>query len=145
MTENYEERPLTAPMNGERPFPPMQPPLAQPIKGDPEPKLSFPEQMSELGKKFSFSSFMECEDLPGYKNITAGVGVNLPFPSKTTKVTAGIEARASVFNTPEGAQMTKGVLPSLRVTQDLGKNTQLMARISPSSREYAKIGVQFNF
>lgn len=96
-------------------------------------------------KTFSLDSFVECKDLPGYKKLTAGLGVNLPFPSDSTKVTLGAEARVSVFNTTKGADVTKGIAPSLRATQELGKNAQLMARISPSPSEYARIGVRFNF
>lgn len=102
-----------------------------------------PPEMPE--KTFSFDSFLECKDLPCYKKLTAGIGVNLPFPSDSTKVTLGAEARVSVFNTPKGADVTKGIAPSLRVTQELGENAQLMARISPSPSEFARIGVQLKF
>lgn len=146
MTENFEDAqlPLHLPLQPPEIF--EKQPLNPQMDGEPvPPKLSFSEEMSQLGKKFSFGSFTECTDLPGYKNVTAGVGVNLPFPGKTTKVTAGVEARTSVFAAPKGAEMTKGVVPSLRVTQDLGKNAKLIARVSPAGSEYAKIGVQFNF
>lgn len=97
-------------------------------------------------KTFTLDSFVECNDLlPCSKKLIAGLGVNLPFPSDSTKVTLGAEARVSVFNTPKGTKITKGVLPALRVTQELGKNAQLMARISPSPSEFARIGVQLKF
>lgn len=146
MSENFEKQPLNPPIGDREQFqnPPLNPPMDE--EGLPsEPKPTFSEQMSELGKKFSFGSFTECTDLPGYKNVTAGFGVNLPFPSDSTKVTLGVDASASLFAMPKGAEMTKGVKPSLRVTQDLGKNAQLMARVSPSPNEYARIGVRFNF
>lgn len=102
-----------------------------------------PPEMPE--KTFSFDSFLECKDLPCYKKLTAGIGVNLPFPSDSTKVTLGAAARVSVFNTPKGTKVKKGVLPALRVTHELGENAQLMARISPSPSEFARIGVQLKF
>lgn len=96
-------------------------------------------------KAFSLDSFVECKDLPCYKKLTAGLGVNFPLQSDSTKITLGAEARVSVFNTPKGTKVTKGILPALRVTQELGKNAQLMARISPSPSEFARIGVQLKF
>lgn len=140
MSENLEKQLLNPHEDFERP-PMSLSPDGQPLEPPPGDQLL----PNTFWDRASVGSFTEFTDLPGYKNVTAGVGLNLPFPSDSTKVTAGVEARASIFSTHKGAQITKGILPSLRVTQDLGKNAQLMARISPSPNEYAKIGVQFNF
>lgn len=110
------------------------------------PKLTFSENMAELAESFKPKTFNEFTNLDGLKEVKAGVGINLPFSKKdSTEVTAGIEARVSVFNTPKGANVTTGVLPTVRISQDIGKNCKLTASVKPSQFEFAKIGFRLNF
>ena len=135
MSENFEKST----------YQPNRPPEADLLKPPAPHKKSFSDAMSELKDTFTTETFMELKDLPGYKNITAGIGLRLPLPDDSTKVTLGVEGRASLFSTAKGAHLAKSIEPSLRITRDLGKNTQIMAKVSPSPREYARIGMVFKF
>lgn len=136
MTENFEEQ-KNQPNIFDNPLPPAL---------VPPPKLTFSEHMSEVAEKFKPATFTEYTNLDGLKQVKTGIGINLPFSKNdSTKITAGIEARVSVFNTPAGVNVTKGVVPTVRLSQDIGKNCKLTASIKPSKYEFAKIGFGVNF
>ena len=110
------------------------------------PKPTFSENMTEFVKEFKPTISIESKDLPNYKNITAFVGVNIPYTQKDSpKIALGLEARTSIFNTPQGLKTAKSILPNLRISKNIAKNTELMASIKPNSHEYVKIGATFKF
>lgn len=137
MTENFEKQ-----ENQPCIFDNLMPPDDVP----PPPKLTFSENMCAVAKKFKPATFTEYTNLDGLKQVKAGIGINLPFSkSDNTKITAGVEARVSLFNTPDGVNVTKGIVPTVRLSQDIGKNCKLTASIKPSMYEFAKIGFGVKF
>lgn len=87
------------------------------------------------------SAVSECTVLPAEAKVSFGAGVDWSPNGKTT-ITPGLESSLSLQN---GNTKTHVLLPTLKITQDVGKNTKLITSAQPFRRAPIQLGVQFNF
>ena len=114
----------------------------QPPEGNP----TFLKDMSKVAELFTPNTSTEFTNLPNFKQVKLEAGINLPFTDNdSTKITAGIEAKVSIFNCPTGPHLAKSLLPCAKLTQDIGNNTTVTGKIAPNPREFVNLGVRINF
>lgn len=91
-------------------------------------------------KEIGFSAVSECTVLPAEAKVSFGAGVDISPNGKTT-ITPGFETALSLQNGNTKTQF----FPTLKITQDVGKNTKLVASAKPFRIAPIQLGVQFNF
>lgn len=95
---------------------------------------------TKQGIDISFGS--ECTVTPVNSRVSFGAGVNVSqLNNGKTRITPGLETALSL----QGDSTKTQVLPTLKVTQDVGKNTKLVASVKPYRIAPVQVGVRFNF